>query len=152
MNRAGVRRPGSSSRFALSRNYVVGGWTPGEGRATELGALVAGVYENGRLRYAGKVGSGFDARTRRDLRARFEKLETDSAPFDPVPPRDHRGRWGGDLRGVVWLKPELVIRASTAKPHRRPVRGVTRIDRGGRRMIAKPNPRSSSIGGARCAH
>jgi bifunctional non-homologous end joining protein LigD len=93
------------------QELVVGGWTPGEGRATELGALVVGVYENGRLRYAGKVGSGFDARTRRDLRARFEKLETDTPPFDPVPPGDHRGRWGGDLRGAVWLKPELVIRA-----------------------------------------
>jgi bifunctional non-homologous end joining protein LigD len=93
------------------QELVVGGWTPGEGRATELGALVVGVYDDGRLRYAGKVGSGFDARTRRDLRARFEALETDTSPFDPVPPRDHRGRWGGDLRGVVWLKPELVIRA-----------------------------------------
>ena len=43
---------------------VVGGWTPGEGNAKELGALVVGVMDDGRLRFAGKVGSGFDARAR----------------------------------------------------------------------------------------
>ena len=50
------------------QELVVGGWTPGEGSAKDLGAVVIGVYEDERLRFAGKVGSGFDARTRRELR------------------------------------------------------------------------------------
>ena len=50
------------------QELVVGGWTPGEGTAKELGALVVGVYDGERLRFAGKVGSGFDGRTRKDLR------------------------------------------------------------------------------------
>ena len=35
----------------------------------------------------------------------------DEPPFDPPPPRDYKGRWGGDLGAVTWVKPELVIRA-----------------------------------------
>lgn len=93
------------------QELVVGGWTPGEGTARELGALVVGVYEGERLRFAGKVGSGFDGRARRDLRSRLEALESDAPPFDPPPPPDHRGRWGGDLAGVRWVRPELVVRA-----------------------------------------
>ncbi len=93
------------------QELVVGGWTPGEGSAKELGAVAVGVYEGERLRFAGKVGSGFDARARRDLRARLDRLETELPPFDPAPPPDYRGRWGGDLAGVRWVRPELVIRA-----------------------------------------
>jgi bifunctional non-homologous end joining protein LigD len=87
------------------QELVVGGYTAGEGNAKDLGAVAVGVYEGDRLRFAGKVGSGFNARTRKDLRARLEKLETADPPFDPVPERK------GDMRAVVWVKPELVIRA-----------------------------------------
>jgi bifunctional non-homologous end joining protein LigD len=93
------------------QELVVGGWTPGEGNARDLGAVVVGVYEDGHLRFAGKVGSGFDGRTRRLIRERLAPLEIEAPPFDPPPPRDYRGRWGGDLRDVHWVRPELVIRA-----------------------------------------
>ena len=93
------------------QELVVGGWTPGEGTAKDLGAVVVGVYEDERLRFAGKVGSGFDGRTRKELKAILEELETDAPPFDPPPAPDYRGRWGGDLAGVRWIRPELVIRA-----------------------------------------
>jgi bifunctional non-homologous end joining protein LigD len=96
------------------QELVVGGWTPGEGTAKELGALVVGVYEGERLRFSGKVGSGFDSRTRALLRERLEALETDAPPFDPPPAPGYRGRWGGDLAGVRWIRPELVIRAEHA--------------------------------------
>jgi len=93
------------------QELVVGGWTPGEGSARDLGAVVVGVYEDGKLRFSGKVGSGFDARVRRELRVLLDELATDEPPFDPPPPRDYRGRWGGDLAAVRWVRPELVIRA-----------------------------------------
>ena len=93
------------------QELVVGGWTPGEGNARDLGAVVVGVYEGEALRFAGKVGSGFDGRTRKLIRQRLASLETDEPPFDPPPPTDYRGRWGGDLREVRWVRPELVIRA-----------------------------------------
>jgi bifunctional non-homologous end joining protein LigD len=87
------------------QELVVGGWTPGEGNARDLGALAVGVYEDGALRYAGKVGSGFTGATRKRLLGRLEPLATDDPPFEPAPERK------GELRTVTWVKPELVIRA-----------------------------------------
>ncbi|MBI2780261.1 MAG: DNA ligase D [Chloroflexi bacterium] len=120
-HRRSVYEPGRRSRSWLKikirpeQELVVGGWTPGEGAAKDLGAVVVGVYaqegRNRKLRFAGKVGSGFTAATRRRLRERLAALETAESPFDPPPPRDYKGRWGGELRNVVWVKPEVVIRA-----------------------------------------
>ena len=93
------------------QELVVGGWTPGEGNARDLGAVAVGVYDGDQLRFAGKVGSGFTAATRRRLLAAMRPLVTDEPPFDPPPPPDFRGRWGGDLKGITWIRPELVIRA-----------------------------------------
>ena len=87
------------------QELVVGGWTPGEGNARDLGALAVGVYEGDTLRFAGKVGSGFTGKWRTELRRRLAPLETDRAPFDPAPERK------GELRLVTWVQPELVIRA-----------------------------------------
>src|SRR5260221_4297591 len=113
--------PGTRSKAWLKiknrpeQELVVGGFTPGEGAAKELGAIVVGVYEReGRkrkLRFAGKVGSGFNAVTRKRIRERLAKLEVAAPPFEPPPPKDYKGRWGGDLAGVRWVKPEIVIRA-----------------------------------------
>jgi bifunctional non-homologous end joining protein LigD len=120
-HRRSIYEPGRRSRSWLKvkirpeQELVVGGYTPGEGAAKDLGAIVVGVYEqDGRarkLRFAGKVGSGFTAVTRRKLRERLAALATEDSPFDPPPPRDSRGRWGGELRNVVWVKPDVVIRA-----------------------------------------
>ncbi|MEO8469873.1 MAG: DNA ligase D [Chloroflexota bacterium] len=110
------------------QELVVGGWTPGEGSAKDLGALVVGTYEREgpddaaseprgelrgepRLHFAGKIGSGISAKTRKDLLARLSDLEIDGPPFNPPPPKDYKGRWGGDLARVHWVRPELVIRA-----------------------------------------
>ena len=121
-HRRSVYEPGRRARTWLKikirpeQELVVGGWTPGEGAAKDLGALVVGYYQReGRgkpkLRFAGKVGSGFNAATRKRMRERLAPLATEDSPFDPPPPRDYRGRWGGELRNVVWVKPEIVIRA-----------------------------------------
>ena len=93
------------------QELVVGGWTTGSGNARDLGALVIGVYEDGKLRFSGKVGSGFTAATRKTLLAALAPLTVEDSPFDPPPPKDYRGRWGGDLSRVTWVRPELVIRA-----------------------------------------
>jgi bifunctional non-homologous end joining protein LigD len=87
------------------QELVVGGWTPGEGNAKDLGAVIVGVYEDGHLRFAGKVGSGFTGATRKQLRERLHALAADKPPFDPPPPRIP------ELRTANWIKPELVIRA-----------------------------------------
>jgi bifunctional non-homologous end joining protein LigD len=87
------------------QELVVGGYTLGEGNAKDLGALAVGVYEGDRLRFAGKVGAGFTGRTRTELRARLEAITSPTSPFDPAPERK------GELRKLIWVRPELVIRA-----------------------------------------
>jgi bifunctional non-homologous end joining protein LigD len=120
-HRRSIYEPGKRSRTWLKikirpeQELVVGGYTPGEGAASELGALVVGYYERDggrpRLHFAGKVGSGFNGPTRKRMRALLKPLETPDSPFDPPPPKDYRGRWGGELRNVVWVEPKVVIRA-----------------------------------------
>jgi bifunctional non-homologous end joining protein LigD len=89
------------------QELVVGGWARGTGRAVDLGALLVGVYEDGTLRYAGKVGAGFTTDARTELLAAISSLAADDTPFSPAPPRLVS-------RNALWLRPELVIRAEFA--------------------------------------
>ena len=81
------------------QELVIGGFTAPKGARTDFGALLLGYNENGVLRYAGKVGTGFDQATLRELGGRLRELEHERspfAPFRPVPPATH------------WVRPELV--------------------------------------------
>jgi bifunctional non-homologous end joining protein LigD len=89
------------------QELVVGGWTKGLGAAADLGALLVGVYENGALRYAGKVGAGFTRDTRAELLAAIAALAADEPPFVTPPPR-------AVSKNAMWLRPEIVIRAEFA--------------------------------------
>ena len=88
---------------------MVGGWTPGEGAAKELGALVVGYYEREgerKLRFAGKVGSGFNTRRASAFGTDWRRSGPTTPPFDPPPPRDYSGRWGGELGTSSGSEPE----------------------------------------------
>jgi bifunctional non-homologous end joining protein LigD len=76
----------------LETDVVVGGWLPGEGRrATQFGALVVGVHQDGELVYAGRVGTGFDERELNRLGAMLAELEQDTSPFEGrQPPKETR--------------------------------------------------------------
>ncbi len=89
------------------QELVVGGWVTGSGKAVELGALLVGVYEDGALRYAGKIGAGFTNDNRAELLAAVAPLASAEPPFATPPPR-------AAARGAQWLRPELVIRAEFA--------------------------------------
>ncbi len=67
------------------QELVVGGWTPGEGNARDLGALAVGVYEDGKLRFSGKVGSRVHGRDPQGpARERLQPLTTDDAAVRPA--------------------------------------------------------------------
>ena len=88
------------------QELVVGGYTDPAGSRTDFGALLVGYYEDGALRYAGKVGTGYRAETLRDLGGRLRALETDESPFAdarPIP------------RGTHWTRPELVAQIGFAE-------------------------------------
>ena len=82
------------------QELVVGGYTAPKGSRTDFGALLLGYYEDGALRYAGKVGTGFDDATLASLGARLRSLRADDPPFADA----HEIR----ERTAVWVKPELV--------------------------------------------
>jgi bifunctional non-homologous end joining protein LigD len=88
-----------------TQELIVAGYVPGQGSHRDLGALIVGVMVGGRLRYAGRVGSGLDAQTRTRLRAALDARALDAPPFADAP--DDLAR----TAGAVWATPDLVIRA-----------------------------------------
>jgi bifunctional non-homologous end joining protein LigD len=88
------------------QELVIGGFTAPKGSRTEFGALLVGYNENGALRYAGKVGTGFDQATLRTLGARMRELEQDESPFEPFKPIPPSTRW---------VRPELVAQVGFAE-------------------------------------
>jgi bifunctional non-homologous end joining protein LigD len=85
-------RPGARNgqwlkfKHTLSQELVIGGWLPGEGRRTaRIGALLMGHYEDARLRFDGRVGTGFSDRTLTELTERLTPLIRSANPFDPPP-------------------------------------------------------------------
>jgi bifunctional non-homologous end joining protein LigD len=83
------------------QDVVIGGWTPGEGgRSSTLGALAVGVMDEGKLSYAGKVGTGFTEQTLALLQRELEPLRTETSPFEGRQPP----------KGTVFVEPKLVAR------------------------------------------
>jgi bifunctional non-homologous end joining protein LigD len=93
-------------KCSWEQEFVIGGYTDPAGSRTDFGALLVGYYEDGRLRYAGKVGTGFTAGTLRELGARLRELEAPESPFGDVRPIP---------RGTHWTRPELVAQIGFAE-------------------------------------
>ena len=91
-------------KCGLRQEFVIGGFTDPKGSRKGVGSLLLGFYDReGKLRYAGNVGSGFNHASLMDLKERLEALRTDESPFPPraVPGRQHH-----------WVKPTLVAEVS----------------------------------------
>jgi bifunctional non-homologous end joining protein LigD len=95
------RRPGTWVKVKNVRatEVVIGGWLEGEGRRSgRLGALVVGYHEDGALRYAGRVGTGFDEAELNRLGGLLAPLARADSPFEGrQPPRE-----------THFVEPELV--------------------------------------------
>jgi bifunctional non-homologous end joining protein LigD len=86
-------------KCSAEQELVIGGYTAPRGSREDFGALLVGHYDGDVLRYAGKVGTGFDADELRTLGARMAKLERPDTPFGAGDP---------PARGTTWIEPELV--------------------------------------------
>ncbi|PTQ69198.1 DNA ligase D [Pseudomonas sp. GV071] len=83
------------------QEFVVIGYTEPKGSRSAFGALLLGVYEDDKLRYAGRVGTGFDEQRLQHLLKQMEKLQRADTPLaKPLS--------AALARGVQWLKPTLV--------------------------------------------
>ncbi|HEV2134422.1 MAG TPA: DNA ligase D [Terracidiphilus sp.] len=82
------------------QELVIGGFTPPSKGGVGVGALLLGYYDGGKLRYAGRSGTGFTQRTHRMLRQRLDALTQKECPFAEIP-REAR-------RDANWVKPQLV--------------------------------------------
>jgi bifunctional non-homologous end joining protein LigD len=98
---------GRSSRWLKVKvhqedEFVIAGFTPPRGSRKYFGALLLGVYEDGKLRYVGKVGTGFDSEKLRSLYQKFKPLVRKSSALAD-PPRE---------KGATYLTPRLVAQIS----------------------------------------
>jgi len=101
-------RSGRSENFVKSKchneqEFVVAGFSPSTALPKAVGALSVAFHENGKLRYAGRVGTGYSRETARDLWKKLSPLRSDRAPV-VLPPDERR-------KDVVWVAPKLVIEA-----------------------------------------
>jgi len=77
---------------------VIGGFTAPRGSRESFGALLVGLYDGPRLRFCGKVGTGFTQKTLRELHGKLEKLERADSPFTGAP----------RFKDATWVEPKLV--------------------------------------------
>jgi len=99
------------------QEVVIGGFTKNEGSSKTFSSLLLGVYENGKLEYVGKVGTGFNAKTQKEMMEQFKPLITDTIPFSSEPDvnKPSRFRPNPPKAEATWLKPELVCEVSFAE-------------------------------------
>lgn len=89
-----------------SAEFVIGGYTRGNGARAALGALLLGYWDEDGLRYCGNVGTGFNASSLREIKARCDALRAAHSPFVTKPPR----------QGVTqWCEPQLVAEVKFAE-------------------------------------
>jgi bifunctional non-homologous end joining protein LigD len=110
-------RSGRSENFIKAKchnaqEFVVAGYSPASADPHAVGALTVAVHDNGELRYAGRVGTGYTRKTARELWRRLKSLKIDKPPL--TLPQDER------RKDVIWVKPQLVIEVE--------YRGVTHGD------------------------
>ncbi|MCA1834550.1 MAG: non-homologous end-joining DNA ligase [Actinomycetota bacterium] len=81
------------------QEFVIGGYTDPKGSRNDFGALLIGYFDDGRLRYAGEVGTGFTHATLERIGTKLRTLETTKSPF---------ADFFKSKKGVHWVRPKLV--------------------------------------------
>jgi bifunctional non-homologous end joining protein LigD len=116
--RDSVYEPGRRSgiwiklKCVTEQEFVIGGFTPPAGARKHFGALLVGYYNKERLRFAGKVGTGFDTKLLSSLHKRMRAEKRSTCPFTDLPSKQD-GEWvqgitPGEMRKFTWVNPKLV--------------------------------------------
>jgi bifunctional non-homologous end joining protein LigD len=94
------------SKCLREQELVIGGFTHSTEGDDRIGSLLLGYYAHKKLIYAGRTGTGFTQKLKRDLLTRLSKLQLKSPAFDRVP--------AAAQRGAVWVNPKLVAQVRFA--------------------------------------
>ncbi len=112
--------PGARSKEWLKiktnkrQEVAIGGFTNNEGSNKPFSSLLVGVFERGKLQYTGKIGTGFNVKTQKEMMAQFAPLITNRCPFivEPDVNKPSRFRPNPPKATATWLKPKLVCEVS----------------------------------------
>src|SRR6266702_4140745 len=101
------------------QEFVIGGYTPPAGSRKYFGAILVGYYERGKLRFAGKVGSGFTEKSLSMLHNKFRKEERADCPFVDLPSKQG-GEWvqgitPSMMKKMHWVNPKFVAEIKFAE-------------------------------------
>jgi bifunctional non-homologous end joining protein LigD len=99
------------------QEVIIGGFTKNDGTNKLFSSLLVGVYEEGKLIYTGKVGTGFNKKMQREMMEQFKPLITDTVPFSEEPDvnKPSRFRRNPPHASVTWLQPKLIGEVSYAE-------------------------------------
>jgi bifunctional non-homologous end joining protein LigD len=86
-------------KCAYGQEFVIGGYTPPQGTRLKFGALLLGYYQDGELKYAGKVGTGFNSDLLILIHKKMQKLIIKKSPFS---------NYNNEAANIIWLKPSLI--------------------------------------------
>jgi bifunctional non-homologous end joining protein LigD len=108
--RSGRGRDWLKIKSNKGEEFVIGGYSRSDVRGKPFSSLLLGTFEDGKLIYSGKVGTGFDASDLSALAKTFKPLERSCSPFEEVP--------AAERKGAVWLEPKLVAQIAFAEKTR----------------------------------
>jgi bifunctional non-homologous end joining protein LigD len=99
-------------KLHLEQEFVIGGFTEAEGSRKYFGALLVGFYEGAKLKFAGRVGTGFSEKLLSSLYSELNKIRIDKCPFYNLP-ASGRNRWdqgltAAEMRRCHWVNPVMV--------------------------------------------
>jgi bifunctional non-homologous end joining protein LigD len=110
------KRSGAWIKLKLHKEqeFVIGGYTEPEGSRKYFGALLVGFYEGKKLKYAGRVGTGFGEKLLSTLFSKLDKIRIEKCPFYNLPAVG-RSRWDqgltpAEMKRCHWVKPTMVCK------------------------------------------
>jgi bifunctional non-homologous end joining protein LigD len=107
------KRSGAWIKIKIYRrgSFVIGGYTQPAGERKHLGALLVGVYEGRKLKFAGRVGTGFSEKLLKLLSAELNKIVVKDCPFDNLPATGRGwdpGLTVAEMKRCIWVKSSMV--------------------------------------------
>jgi bifunctional non-homologous end joining protein LigD len=106
-------------KCVTEQEFVIGGFTPPAGARKHFGALLVGYYDDDSLRFAGKVGTGFDTKMLSMLHRKLSAEKRERCPFADLPSKQN-GQWvqgitPTEMRKCTWVNPKFVCQIKFAE-------------------------------------